>query len=128
MTYTVNDRGGMIQIENGVYHFDLLMSSNAECNNWGRRKGTAIIGGSGSSSSSGSSGSSTEKKKKDITTVVVKSVTGAAGTRKEILRDVPSWPDAGRGADHPEQNGQLQQPMIEGDIVWEPPAAARRPR
>ena len=31
VTYTVNDRGGMIQIENGVYHFDLLMSSNAEC-------------------------------------------------------------------------------------------------
>ena len=30
VTYTVNDRGGMIQIENGVYHFDLLMSSDAE--------------------------------------------------------------------------------------------------
>ena len=36
-TYTVNDRGGVIQIENGVYHFDLLMSSNAECNRWGRK-------------------------------------------------------------------------------------------
>lgn len=119
VTYTVNDRGGMIQIENGVYHFDLLMSSNAECNNWGRRKGTAIIGGSGSSSSSGSSGSSTEKKKKDITTVVVKSVTGAAGTRKEILRDVPSCQMPGAELIIQNKNGQLQQPMIEGDIVWE---------
>ena len=46
----------------------------------------------GRSSGSTSSGTSTEKeKKKDITTVVVKSVTGAAGTRKEILRDVPSY-------------------------------------
>lgn len=119
VTYTVNDRGGMIQIENGVYHFDLLMSSNAECNRWGRRKGTAIIGGSGSSSSSGSSGSSTEKKKKDITTVVVKSVTGAAGTRKEILRDVPSYQLPGAEVIIQNKNGQLQSPVIEGDIVWE---------
>ena len=104
VTYTVNDRGGMIQIENGVYHFDLLMSSNAECNRWGKKYGKAVIGGSGSSSGSTSSGTSTEKeKKKDITTVVVKSVTGAAGTRKEILRDVPSCQMPGRGADHPEQ-------------------------
>ena len=120
VTYTVNDRGGMIQIENGVYHFDLLMSSNAECNNWGRRKGTAIIGGSGGSSGSTSSGTSTEKeKKKDITTVVVKSVTGAAGTRKEILRDVPSCQMPGAELIIQNKNGQLQQPMIEGDIVWE---------
>lgn len=52
MTYTVNDRGGAIQIENGVYHFDLLMSSNAECNRWGRKNGSAIIGGSGGGSGS----------------------------------------------------------------------------
>lgn len=119
VTYTVNDRGGMIQIEGGVYHFDLLMSSNAECNRWGRRNGTAIIGGSGSSTSSGSGSTSTEKEKKDITTVVVKSVTGAAGTRKEILRDVPSYRIPGAELIIQNKNGQLQQPMIEGDIVWE---------
>ena len=51
-TYTVNDRGGAIQIKNGVYHFDLLMSSNAECNRWGRKNGSAIIGGSGGGSGS----------------------------------------------------------------------------
>ena len=28
-----------------MYHFDLLMSSNAECNRWGRKNGSAIIGG-----------------------------------------------------------------------------------
>ena len=120
VTYTVNDRGGMIQIENGVYHFDLLMSSNAECNRWGKKYGKAVIGGSGGSSGSTSSGTSTEKeKKKDITTVVVKSVTGAAGTRKEILRDVPSCQMPGAELIIQNKNGQLQQPMIEGDIVWE---------
>ena len=51
-TYTVNDRGGAIQIKNGVYHFDLLMSSNAKCNRWGRKNGSAIIGGSGGGSGS----------------------------------------------------------------------------
>ena len=35
-----------------MYHFDLLMSSNAECNRWGRKNGSAIIGGSGGSSGS----------------------------------------------------------------------------
>ena len=120
VTYTVNDRGGMIQIENGVYHFDLLMSSNAECNRWGKKYGKAVIGGSGGSSGSTSSGTSTEKeKKKDITTVVVKSVTGAAGTRKEILRDAPSCQMPGAELIIQNRNGQLQQPMIEGDIVWE---------
>lgn len=51
VTYTVTDRGGAIQIENGVYHFDLLMRTNAECNSWGRKNGSAIIGdGSGGGS------------------------------------------------------------------------------
>lgn len=79
----------MIQIENGVYHFDLLMSSNAECNRWGKKYGKAVIGGSGGSSGSTSSGTSTEKEKKDITTVVVKSVTGgqvAQGVRGSAVR------------------------------------------
>ncbi|MFQ9125655.1 MAG: hypothetical protein ACLR4Z_01135 [Butyricicoccaceae bacterium] len=68
------------------------------------------------------------EEKKDITTVVVKSVTGAAGTRKEILRDVPSCQMPGAELIIQNRNGQLQQPMIEGDIVWKPPAAARHPR
>jgi cell wall-associated NlpC family hydrolase len=41
--YTVRDRGGAITIKNGVYHFDILMSSNKECNNWGRKNGKALI-------------------------------------------------------------------------------------
>lgn len=41
--YTVTDRGGAITISNGVYHFDLLMSSSAQCNNWGRVNGQALI-------------------------------------------------------------------------------------
>lgn len=41
--FIVNDRGGSINIEGGVYHFDILMSSNSECNNWGVRKGYAVI-------------------------------------------------------------------------------------
>lgn len=53
-TYTVNDRGGAIQIENGVYHFDLLMRTNAECNSWGRKTGTAILGGTSGGGSASS--------------------------------------------------------------------------
>ncbi len=44
-TYTVTDRGGAITVVNGVYHFDILMSTKVECNNWGKRYGTAVIGG-----------------------------------------------------------------------------------
>jgi 3D (Asp-Asp-Asp) domain-containing protein len=43
--YRVRDRGEAIRIESGnVYHFDLLMSSAAECNTWGVKMGYAIIG------------------------------------------------------------------------------------
>lgn len=59
-TYEVLDRGGAIQIEGGnVYHFDILMSSAAECNSWGVRMGEAIIGdGTGySQQATGGSGS-----------------------------------------------------------------------
>ena len=53
-TYRVNDRGGAINIVNGVYHFDILMSSKSECNAWGKKYGEAIIGdGTGYSSSGG---------------------------------------------------------------------------
>ncbi len=59
--HTVNDVGGAINIVNGRYHFDLLMSSAAQCNKFGKRYGYAIIGnGTGykqvsSSSSKGNS-------------------------------------------------------------------------
>ncbi|MHC9384843.1 C40 family peptidase [Clostridioides difficile] len=43
-TYTVTDRGGAIKVVNGVYKIDILMSSEKECNKFGRRKGTIIIG------------------------------------------------------------------------------------
>ncbi|VIN84304.1 phage cell wall hydrolase [Clostridioides difficile] len=43
-TYTVTDRGGAIGLKNGVYRIDILMSSEKECNDFGRRKGTIIIG------------------------------------------------------------------------------------
>lgn len=61
--WRVRDRGGAIQIEAGnVYHFDLLMSSAAECNNWGVKMGYAIIGNGTGYQSTGSvaSGSKAE--------------------------------------------------------------------
>lgn len=116
VTYTVNDRGGAIQIENGVYHFDLLMRTNEECNNWGVRYGTAIIGGDGSGS--GSAGES-EPQSKPITKVVIKSTTGAAGTRKEDLRQLPSYQQAGVEITIQNNNNQMQNPVVEGDVVWE---------
>ena len=115
VTYTVNDRGGAIQIENGVYHFDLLMSSNEECNNWGVRYGTAVLGGDGASGSA----EQEEEKSKPITKVVVKSVTGAAGTRKEDLRQLPAYQQAGVELTIQNNANQMQNPVLEGDVVWE---------
>lgn len=115
VTYTVNDRGGAIQIENGVYHFDLLMSSNEECNNWGVRYGTAILGGDGASGSA----EQEEPESKPITKVVVKSVTGAAGTRKEDLRQLPAYQQAGVELTIQNNANQMQNPVLEGDVVWE---------
>ena len=55
-TYRVNDRGGAINIVNGVYHFDLLMNSKKECDAWGKKYGEAIIGdGTGYSNGGGNS-------------------------------------------------------------------------
>ena len=115
VTYMVNDRGGAIQIENGVYHFDLLMSSNEECNNWGVRYGTAVLGGDGASGSA----EQEEEKSKPITKVVVKSVTGAAGTRKEDLRQLPAYQQAGVELTIQNNANQMQNPVLEGDVVWE---------
>lgn len=115
VTYTVNDRGGAIQIENGVYHFDLLMSSNEECNNWGVRYGTAILGGDGASGGA----EQEEEKSKPITKVVVKSVTGVAGTRKEDLRQLPAYQQAGVELTIQNNANQMQNPVLEGDVVWE---------
>lgn len=43
-TYTVTDRGGKINVVNGVYHIDILMSSASECNKFGKKYGYIIIG------------------------------------------------------------------------------------
>lgn len=36
--HKVNDRGGAIKIVNGVYHFDLLMKTKAQCNRFGNEQ------------------------------------------------------------------------------------------
>ena len=115
VTYIVNDRGGAIQIVNGVYHFDLLMRTNAECNNWGVKYGTAVIGGDGASGSA----EQKEPESKPITKVVVKSVTGASGTRKEDLRDLPAYRQAGAELTIQNKQNQMQNPVVEGKITWE---------
>ena len=43
-TYTVTDRGGKINVVNGVYHIDILMSTAKECNTFGVKRGYIIIG------------------------------------------------------------------------------------
>lgn len=53
-TFRVNDRGGRINIVNGVYHFDLLYPDRSSAYAWGKRYGEAIIGdGTGYSSAGG---------------------------------------------------------------------------
>lgn len=41
--YLVADRGGAITVKNGVYHFDLLMRTASQCNQWGKRRGKALL-------------------------------------------------------------------------------------
>ena len=66
--HTVNDVGGAINIVNGRYHFDLLMSSAAQCNKFGKRYGYAIIGnGTGYKQVSSSSSGNSSKADKVIT-------------------------------------------------------------
>ena len=60
-----------------------------------------------------------EPQSKPITKVVVKSTTGAAGTRKEDLRQLPSYQQAGVEITIQNNNNQMQNPIIEGDVVWE---------
>lgn len=43
-TYTVTDRGGKINVVNGVYHIDILMSNASECDKFGVKHGYIIIG------------------------------------------------------------------------------------
>lgn len=69
MIYTVNDRGSAIKVRNGVYQFDLLMSTNAECNNWGRKNGTAVIG-----ASVAQTGGTAEGARADTNTTLLKKV------------------------------------------------------
>ena len=41
--YQVVDRGGAINVVGGVYHFDLLMRTASQCNQWGKRRGKALL-------------------------------------------------------------------------------------
>lgn len=79
--HKVNDRGGAIKIVNGVYHFDLLMKTRAQCNKFGRRSGYAIIGnGTGFKQVSDSGSSKADKviKKAKMYIGEVKYVFGAS--------------------------------------------------
>ncbi|ENY8534739.1 TPA: NlpC/P60 family protein [Clostridioides difficile] len=66
-TYTVTDRGGVIKVVNGVYKIDILMSSEKECYDFGRRKGTIIIGdGTGYTNATGKAGTVIAEAKKHL--------------------------------------------------------------
>ncbi|WP_445887844.1 C40 family peptidase [Clostridioides difficile] len=66
-TYMVTDRGGAIKVVNGVYKIDILMSSEKECNKFGRRKGTIIIGdGTGYTNATGKAGTVITEAKKHL--------------------------------------------------------------
>lgn len=42
-TYRVNDRGGKIQVVDGIYHIDILMNSKEQCDRFGIQKGYVTI-------------------------------------------------------------------------------------
>ena len=115
-TYTVNDRGGAITVENGVYHFDILMRTAAECNSWGVKYGYAILGGTGAADTgSGTGAAATEKK--EITTVVVQSVTGLSAVQKNQLLDLP--PHLTNGMELRIQNDKIYVPCVAGEVKLE---------
>lgn len=58
-TYTVTDRGSAIKIVDGRYIFDLWMSSEGECVNFGRRNGNVTTGTSSGSKKSNATTAST---------------------------------------------------------------------
>lgn len=117
-TYTVNDRGGAITVENGVYHFDILMGTAAECNSWGVKYGYAILGGTGAAGTGGGGGTTTaETEKKEITTVVVQSVTGLSAVQKNQLLDLP--PHLTNGMELRIQNDKIYVPCVAGEVKLE---------
>lgn len=115
-TYEVLDRGGAITVDNGVYHFDILMRTEAECNNWGIKYGYAVIGGGSSGSTSGASGSS-EPESKEITTVVTKSISGTASSIKSKLTGLPAY--LKNGVEILLQADKIYQPVVQGDVTLE---------
>ncbi|MBO3444011.1 NlpC/P60 family protein [Clostridium sp. CCUG 7971] len=91
--YTVTDRGGAITVKDGVYHFDLLMSTRKECNTWGKKKGKAAILNNNQISTSSTSNS---KKASQIITLAKgklgsKYVWGATGPTKFDCSGFTSW-------------------------------------
>lgn len=73
--YKVTDRGGAIKVVNGVYHFDLLMSSASECNSWGRRSGKAlIISGTTTSTKATTTATRSSVSTKDIVDVAISQI------------------------------------------------------
>ena len=99
VTYTVNDRGGMIQIEGGVYHFDLLMSSNAECNRWGRSTAKP----SSAARPARPLRARAPRKRRRTSRPLLLSLSPARRVRARRSWGCAVLPDARRGADHPEQ-------------------------
>ncbi len=90
-TYTVTDRGGAINIKNDVYHFDLLMSTNSECNNWGRRNGAAVIldGSASASSGTDSPSASLYMGGEESTDTASESAAAATGTEGKAGLEIP---------------------------------------
>lgn len=76
--YTVNDRGGAINIVGGVYHFDLLMSTAAQCSAWGKRTGKALIITSQKKVYSSSGGSSSGS---DVVSIALAELGKTAGSK-----------------------------------------------
>ena len=85
-TYTVTDRGGKINIVNGVYHIDILMRTDKECRAFGIKHGYIIIGdGTGYKEVPSSSNLPLNKKQEKLVSVAKSKlgapyVWGATGT------------------------------------------------
>ena len=95
LVYKVTDRGGAINVQNGVYRIDLLMATKEECLKFGRRKGKAIIGvetttttNGGTTTASGTGAKLVELAKSKLG---CKYVWGATGPNQFDCSGLTSW-------------------------------------
>lgn len=96
--YTITDTGAASLFppistlgKNSRYHFDILMSSNAQCNRWGRRYGKALIISGKSSASMDAAemvSKSSASDRKDIIDIAISQIGSYGSDNNKFAREI----------------------------------------